>query len=55
MQTSRGLLFVYLFGFCEGICSCEVPKQKNVQLVGFFRLPGGRLEEENNDGVSGVG
>lgn len=48
MQASQRL-FVYLFGFGEGI-SHVLLKQKNVQLVGFLPLPGGRLGKENVDG-----
>lgn len=48
VQASQRL-FVYLFGFGEGI-SHVLLKQKNVQLVGFLPLPGGRLGKENVDG-----
>lgn len=46
VQASQRL-FAYLFGF--GI-SHVLLKQKNVQLVGFLPLPGGRLGKENVDG-----
>lgn len=41
-------------GFME-VFAHVVLKQKNVQLVGLFPLPGGRLVEENSDGQSPVG
>lgn len=47
MQTSPKL-FICL-GFTK-VFAHVVLKQKNVQLVGFFPLSGGRLEEENVDG-----